>query len=450
MHVGNARTAIFNWLFARHHNGEFVLRIEDTDVERSTLENEKQLLNDLNWLGLNWDEGPYRQSERLEIYKKYAGQLTNDKKAFYCFCTDKELEAKRLRAQEEKRDFLYDGTCRDLSATQVQEKLDAGLSHTIRFKVEPQDIIVPDLIKGEVNIRKGMFGDFVIIRSSGMPVYNFAAAVDDALMEITHIIRAEEHLSNTARQILIYQALGFPVPRFAHTALILAPDGAKLSKRHGATSVREYREKGYLREALLNYLSILGWSPPEEGKDKLSVEELIELFDLTRVSKSSGKFDLDKLNWLNSEYIKEQDIDKKKQLLLPYLKEAYDLSVFSEEEIDKIVELGSNGLDYLRQIQEKVAFFFTKPESVPREWQQEPYLTLIKRFSEEVEKGDLLDEEFFKDTVKKLGKELNLKGKNLFMPIRVFVTGQEHGPDLNGILAILGRKRIQDRLSQWV
>lgn len=450
MHVGNARTAVFNWLYAKRNNGKFILRIEDTDQERSTKENEAKLIEDLKWLGINWDEGPFRQSDRLEIYREYAEKLVKEKKACYCFCTDEELEKKREKAMEEKRHPHYDGTCFKLTEPEIQEKLAKKIPYSIRFKVNQRDVIFNDLIKGEVNIKENMFGDFVIIRSNGMPVYNFAVVIDDALMKITHIIRAEEHLSNTARQILLYEAFGFKAPLFAHTALILAQDGSKLSKRHGATSIDEYRRKGYLPEALFNYLSILGWTPPEEGKDKLSIRELCESFGVEKVAKSSAKFDMQKLNWLNGLYIKETGLAPLKEKLLGYLKEKYILSLYPEDQLNKMLELKLPALGYMEQIQEECAIFFEAPFKSDTPWNKEPYLTLLKRFNEELQKAENPDEKFYQETLKMLGKELKLKGKEIFMPIRIFITGQEHGSDLYITLALIGKQEILKRAAIWL
>ncbi|HCL57368.1 MAG TPA: glutamate--tRNA ligase [Spirochaetia bacterium] len=453
MHVGNARTAIFNWLFARHHNGKFILRIEDTDLERSTRENEEKLIEDLKWLKIDWDEEPVRQSDRTKIYEEYALRLVKEKKAFFCFCTDEVLSSKREKMMAEKKAPHYDGSCSRLSDQEIEENLKKGVPYSIRFKVDQKDIIFQDLIKGEVNIKAGMFGDFVLIRSNKMPVYNFSVVVDDALMKITHVIRAEEHLSNTARQIILYQALGFPVPFFAHTALILADDGSKLSKRHGATSVEEYRKKGYLSDGLFNYLSILGWTPPEEGKDKLSRKELIQFFDTDRVAKSPAKFDLSKLNWLNGEYIKEIPFEELRPVLLSLMGQNYDLFFYNQDEIEKILLLGARSLSYLSQIIKEVELFFISPENISKplsldEWKQEPHTALVKRFYEEVSKAETLNEEFFGTLLKNLGKELGAKGKNLFMPIRLFATGQEHGPDLNTVLTLLGKNKILKIIEQ--
>ena len=279
LHIGGARTALFNWLFARKHNGKLVLRIEDTDTERLKADSVSQILVSLKWLGLNWDEGPevggpngpYFQSQRLEIYKKYVDQLLKEGKAYYCFCTPAELEAQREKQRQAKQPFRYARTCRDLSKEEVEKRLAAGEPHSIRIKI-PVDgtMTVHDLIHGDVEFDLTQFDDFVIVKSNGIPTYNFAVVIDDYLMQITHVLRAEEHLSNTPKQILIYEALGFKVPKFGHMPMILAPDRSKLSKRHGATSVEEFRSQGYLAPAIVNYLTLLGWAPDAE-------QEIIDL-----------------------------------------------------------------------------------------------------------------------------------------------------------------------------
>lgn len=448
MHVGNARTAIFNWLFAKRHGGKFILRIEDTDLDRSTRENEDKLIEDLKWLGLTWDEGPFRQSERMGIYREYAERLVTEKKAFYCFCTDEELEANRAKALEEKRHPHYAGTCRHLTPEQIQKNKEAQKPYSIRFLVNPAEISFTDQIKGPVSFPADMFGDFVIIRSNGMPVYNFAVVVDDALMKITHIIRAEEHLSNTARQILLYQALGFKTPLFAHTALILAQDGSKLSKRHGATSVEEYRKKGYLSEGIFNYLAVLGWSSPD-GKEKMSREELSALFDTDRVSISSAKFDQAKLDWLNGEYLKEAPFEALKPLIQSYLEKVYPISEYQAAELDEIFKLSIRGAGYLEQCVAEAAIFFEAPQTLPEEWKKPEMAQLAARLLEETRKAENPDASFFNETLKNLGKELGLKGKNLFMGARMLATGKEHGPDLYLTLALLGKNRLEKRLLPW-
>ena len=447
MHVGNARTAIFNYLFARHNNGKLILRIEDTDPERSTRENENKLLEDLKWLGVEWDEGPYRQSERINIYKNYAHKLVNEGKAFFCFCTDEELEEKRKRAEQEGRPPHYDGTCKRLTKDEIEERLKKGVSHTVRFKVKPGYIEFEDLIKGNIVMKEGMFGDFVILRSNGMPVYNFAVVVDDALMGVTHIIRAEEHLSNTARQILIYEALGFKTPYFSHTPLILAEDGSKLSKRHGATSVAEYREKGYLPDALFNYLALLGFTP-ESGREKISREEIIKEFDVKRISKSPSKFDINKLNWLNGEYIKDLDKNTLLERLKTFLDEKY-FKDYSETDLDRILILSSGGISYFSQINDNVSIFFNDDFELPLEF-IDKYRKVIDYLKNRLLDYDKVNKDLWKNIIKEIGKEFSLKGKDLFMPIRIMTTGREHGPDIYEVLEILGKERILKRISRWV
>lgn len=446
MHVGNARTAIFNWLYAKRHGGKFILRIEDTDLERSSKENEEKLLEDLQWLGITWDEGPFNQSQRLELYRQYAFKLVEEKKAFYCFCTDEKLEQDRAKALENKEHPHYVGTCKNLSLSQIQSNLEQKIPYTIRFKVDFKEITFEDKIKGLVRFLPDMFGDFVIIRSNNMPVYNFAVVVDDALMKITHIIRAEEHLSNTARQILLYKALGFNLPVFAHTALILAQDGSKLSKRHGATSVEEYKKKGYLPQGIFNYLTLLGWSSPN-GEEKLNPQELSLVFDLDRIALSSAKFDEAKLNWLNGEYLKETPLEKVKPLAINYLKENYPLEQYSKNQIDEIISLSIRGVGYLEQVINEAEIFFKDDFTLPQEWQKPEIAHLGKRLLEEINKEETLDASFFSTLIKNLGKELGLKGKNLFMGSRLLTTGKEQGPDLFLTLALLGKDRLQKRLS---
>jgi glutamyl-tRNA synthetase len=312
LHVGGARTAYFNWLFARQRGGVFVIRSEDTDVVRSTSENETGVLDDLRWLGLAWDEGPdiggpygpYRQSERLSFYSESARDLVARGLAYACFCTDAELEARRALALAAGRPPHYDGHCRDLSEAQRAAYREEGRPESVRFRVAPRDWVLNDLVRGEVRFPAGMVGDFVVLRSSGLPIYNFAAVVDDAAMKISHVIRAEEHLPNTARQLMLYDALGEPAPAFAHVPLILNADRSKMSKRSGeaAVAVGDWRRAGYVADALLSYLSLLGFHPGDD-REILSRTELLEAFTLDRVGRSGSVFDADKLKWVNAHYL---------------------------------------------------------------------------------------------------------------------------------------------------
>src|SRR3954469_20757477 len=319
LHVGNARTALFNWLIARGSHGTFILRIEDTDVERSTRESEAAILRDLRWLGLDWGEGPdvggsrgpYRQSERLHLYQSYAQELLAAGAAYYCFCSTEQLDAEREEAVPAGRPVRYSGTCRQIPLEQAQSRIDGGEQPAVRFRVpEGSDVVFTDVVRGEVRFPGDVIGDPVILRADGTPAYNFAVVVDDALMEITHVIRGEDHISNTPRQVLLYRALGFTPPKFAHLALVMGPDHTPLSKRHGATSVSEFRERGYLPEALTNCLALIGWSPRTDAESTGTAEELLPLEELARrftlenVGHSAGVFDPDKLAWMNRHYMK--------------------------------------------------------------------------------------------------------------------------------------------------
>src|SRR5512144_1080075 len=315
LHVGNARTALFNWLLARGHGGTFILRIEDTDVERSTRESEHGIVDDLRWMGLEWDEGPdvegargpYRQSERLHLYASYAKELVHTGQAYYCFCSATRREAERQAALAAGRPPRYSGRCRSIPREEALARVESGAPAVIRFKVPDQgEVTFRDIVRGEVRFNVEVIGDPVLVRSDGRPAYNFAVVVDDALMEITHVIRGEDHISNTPRQLLLYKALGFKPPQFAHLALVMGPDHTPLSKRHGATSVAEFREKGYLPEALVNYLALIGWSPGE-NEELLPIAELAKRFSLEEVGHSAGIFDEEKLAWVNRHYMKLAD-----------------------------------------------------------------------------------------------------------------------------------------------
>ncbi len=330
LHVGNARTALFNWLLARGAGGTFILRIEDTDVERSTRESESAIVRDLRWLGLDWDEGPdiggahgpYRQSERLHLYQSYATELLSAGAAYYCFCSTAQLDAERQDALANGRPARYAGTCRRLSREQAAARIAAGERPAIRFRVpEERDVVFTDAVRGDVRFQTDVIGDPIIVRADGTPAYNFAVVVDDALMEVTHVVRGEDHISNTPRQILLYEALGFAPPTFAHLSLVMGPDHSPLSKRHGATSVAEFRGKGYLPEALVNYLALIGWSPGG-GDELLPIDELARRFSLEAVGHSAGVFDEEKLAWANRHYLKIADPTRLAELALPYFNEA--------------------------------------------------------------------------------------------------------------------------------
>ncbi|MFH1502404.1 MAG: glutamate--tRNA ligase [Candidatus Eisenbacteria bacterium] len=464
LHVGGARTALFNWLFAKRSGGTFVLRVEDTDSARSTAESERAVLSDLAWLGLEWDEGPdigggrgpYRQSERLDIYREHADRLMDEGLAYLCYCTDPELEAKRKAALASGQDPRYDGTCRELTPAARAANDADGRRPVVRFRTESRDVRVRDLVRGDVEFGSEMLGDFVILRSDGRPTYNFAVVVDDALMEISHVIRAEEHLPNTMRQVLVYEALGFQLPEFAHVSLIVDKDRSKLSKRRGATSVAEFRELGYLPGALVNYLALLGWSPADE-RELFTKRDLVDAFDLSRVSSSPAAFDEDKLDWVNGHHIREEPLSGVVELSRPFA-EAAGLREPSESRFEAMVALVRPRLSRLSDLPGAVSIFFDdawRMEDEAAEALRDPAgLEVVRALLEAIERdaggsaGSPLSCGRFKDLLAGVGKDRGAKGKGLYGPVRAALTGATHGPGLGEIAELLGRERVRGRLAR--
>lgn len=464
LHIGGARSALFNWLFARHYGGKMVVRVEDTDLERSTGEYEEMILDSLRWLGLDWDEGiavggdhgPYRQQERLEIYRPYVDKLLETGQAYHCYCSGEELEAQReeLLARNELPRYL--GNCRNLTSKEREGLCAAGKQPVVRFRVpEGRTLVVDDLVRGRVEFESDGIGDYIIVKSDGIPTYNFAVVLDDALMDITHILRGEEHLSNTPRQILIYEALNFTLPKFAHISLILGEDRSKMSKRHGATSVVQYRQDGYLPEALVNFLALLGWSPEDE-EEIFPVDELISRFSLKRVSKSPAVFNFEKLKWMNAHYIREAPLERITELCLPHIQEAGyiedDLTQERLEWLQQVIATVKEKLEYAAQCPEHVRVFFG--ETVELDDEEEINLVMalettpavLNAFREKALTFAQWNGDTVRQTLKEIGKELDVKGKPLFMAVRVAVSGQSHGPDLNSLLALLGPALVAKRL----
>lgn len=457
LHVGGARTALFNWLFAKHEGGVLVLRIEDTDIERSSSWSEEAVLGDLRWLGLEWDEGPdvggdfgpYRQSERRKLYSDIAGKLLEEGKAFRCYCTDEELESKRKVALAGGLVPQYDGICRGLTEAQMAEQEARGRRPTTRFLGPQEDIVVEDLIRGTVRFPKGMLGDFIILRSDGRPTYNFACAVDDSMMGISHVIRAEEHLPNTMRQVLVYQSLGTGLPAFAHVSLIVGSDRSKLSKRRGATSIAEFREQGYLPDALINYLALLGWSTGDE-REILSRDELVKEFDLSRVSPRPAAFDQDKLTWMNANYIRATSPSELEELARPFA-EAAGIPGSDPDRFAGIVELARENLRTLSDLPHEVAFFFDsmfEMEDDATAWiggdENRDVLRAVRRELEAA--TDPMSQDQFDSLMKRSGKTAGVSGKRLYMPMRAALTGRTHGAALGRIVTILGRRASVSRL----
>ena len=458
LHVGNVRSAFFAWLFARSQQGKFIIRIEDTDQERSKPEYTDLLLNDMEWLGLDWDEGPrvggdygpYLQTERGDTYAIYTKKLLESGNAFKCYCSAEELTAERDLAEAESRPPHYSGRCRSLTEEQ-QKALEAeGREPVIRFKVYEEDTLLKDMIKGDVVFPKGMVGDFVIVRANGIPVYNYAVVIDDLTMKITHVLRADEHLSNTVRQQMIYKALNEPEPRFGHMALVLGEDRQKLSKRHGATSIEEFRRLGYLPEALCNALVLLGWSSPT-AEEIMPISTMIEQFDINRVSASPSVFDFKRLNWISKHYIADTDLDRIVDLCTPYLLEkSYDLS--DKTYLKSVIAVVRGNCEHLSQVTDYVDYFFTEDYIVDTEIKEllatEEAQQVVGSFKKALEaETRVIDKEVYKELTTIVKEETGLGGKKLFMPIRGALTGKAHGPEMFLVLPILGKDRAVKRLS---
>ncbi|NPA32000.1 MAG: glutamate--tRNA ligase [Aquificae bacterium] len=452
LHLGNARTAIFSYLFARHHGGDFILRIEDTDKERSKKEYEESLIEDLAWLGIEWDEF-YRQSERFDLYSEYAQKLLKSGHAYPCFCTPEEIEKEREEARKKGVPYRYSGRCRHLSPDEVEKLKKEGKPFAIRFKV-PQNrtVVFEDLVKGHIAINTDDFGDFVIVRSDGSPTYNFVVVVDDALMGITHVIRGEDHIPNTPKQILVYEALGFEVPKFAHLPVILGEDRSKLSKRHGAVSVRAYREEGYMPEALFNYLCLLGWSPPEEGREIFSKEELIKLFELKDVNDSPAVFNKEKLRWMNSVYIREIiPLDTLLERAIPFLERAgYDVS--DKEYVKKVLEHTRDSFDTLSEMTERLRpFFVDEFEIEPELWaflDDEKAIEVLELFLKKIDEKKPSTPEEVKKLAKEIQKTLRVKPPKIWKPLRIALTGETEGVGIDILIALLPEEKIRKRIKR--
>jgi nondiscriminating glutamyl-tRNA synthetase len=449
LHVGNARTALFNWLLARGSGGTFILRIEDTDIERSTRDAEAAILRDLRWLGLEWDEGPddggtcgpYRQSERLHLYQSYAKELLGADAAYYCFCSTAQLETERQEAVAAGRPNRYAGTCRRLSRDQAAERIAAGERPAIRFRVpEARDVVFNDVVRGDVRFHTDVIGDPVLVRADGHPAYNFAVVIDDALMEITHVIRGEDHISNTPRQILLYEALGFTPPVFAHLALVMGADHSPLSKRHGATSVAEFRAKGYLPEALVNYLALIGWSPGNDD-ELLPIDELAKRFALEHVGHSAGMFDEEKLAWVNRHYLKLADSMRLAELSLPYF-QAARLAMSPDraglEFLASAMPMASASVDRLSQVPARLAFLFDydadnvlRDPRLLEEMRSGAARAVVTTLADVLAESPRLDREGFRAAASTVKARSEQKGKALFHPIRVALTGRAEGPELD-------------------
>ncbi len=455
LHVGGARTALFNWLFTRNQGGDYILRIEDTDFNRSADQYTEQIKSALDWLGLNWDEGPdvggphepYHQSQRLDRYKEVADELMKRGVVYPCYCTAEELEAERERQRARREPPRYSGRCRNLSEAE-KEKFEAeGRDYAYRYRIPEKPATVKDIAKGEVSFPPDQVGDFIVIKSNGSPAYNFAVVVDDHDMGITHVVRGDDHLSNTPRQIYLYEEMGWQPPKWCHLAMILGSDGERLSKRHGATDVEEYREKGFLPEAMVNALALLGWSPPD-GVEVKDVDELIEAFSLERVNKSASRFDFDKVRYLNGQHLRALPATEICERLEDFLPES--LTKNDRENLPEIVELLREQLELLTDFAPLYETYFVdfSPEPSAVKWLAEQdgaleVVTVLKKHVEAAQSFSLADVE---SLIKAAGDELEQSGADLYKPMRVAVTGQLEGPEFHRLMVPLGRQRCLDRI----
>ncbi len=474
LHVGNARTALFNWLFARQQGGTMILRIEDTDLERSEARYEQQLLDDLKWMGINWDEGPdvggpfppYRQSDKIDVYREHAERLVAEGKAYYCFCSQAELDAYREQALKDHRPPIYPGTCRNIDPAEAKRRRESGEAAAIRLRIPERPIRFHDIVHGEVEFSNEVVSDPIILRSSGVPVYNYVVVVDDAEMQITHVIRGDDHLSNTPKQVALYEALGWPVPEFAHLSTILGPDRERLSKRHGATSIASFREMGVLPEALVNYIALLGWAPTGGTREIFRPEELVKEFDLRRVTPSPAIFDFEKLYWLNRHYIKEAAPHRIAKLArqywdrmmieriaqrvgMPKIDPKHVAQWGASNEVDewlsKVTALVVPSVNKLDELPKRGEVFFgydaaaalANPDNAEVLAAPKTNDVLTAFTTRVANESAPLTAERFKAIVNEVKTETGVKGKDLFHPIRIVVTGTHSGPEFDKLIPLI-------------
>lgn len=465
IHIGNMRTALFNWLVTKQKDGELVLRIEDTDQARSTKEFEDIIIQEMEWLGLDADEGvgiggdlgPYRQTERIDIYQEYADKLLESGHAYKCYCTKEELDEMRQKAIDNDEMPRYDGSCRNLSEEERKAYEAEGRESVLRFKLPEaeREIIVEDLIRGDVSFSSSVLDDFIIFKSDGMPTYNFAVVIDDALMKISHVVRGEDHLSNTPKQILIYEALNFELPKFAHLPLILDENKAKLKKRgKDSVYIGEFREQGYLPEALFNFMALLGWSSGDE-EEILSQEEIIDRFAIEDVNKSGAVFDREKLNWMNGKYIRAAELDRIVELSLPFLLESglvdEEYIANNREWLSEVIDETRTGVDYLSQIPEEAELFLTEiefeePAEAAEEFKGDDVKLVFETLKEKAFAREELTAEAVGEIFKELKNELDVGGRIIYHPTRLAITGKGSGPEMTSVISIFGAAEVARRL----
>ncbi len=463
LHIGGLRTALFNYLFARHHGGKFILRIEDTDQTRKVEGAVDNLINILNYMGLDFDEGPviggeygpYYQSQRLDIYHKYINELLESGGAYYSFETPEELNEMRKVQQIQGLNTMYDRSARNLTKNEIEKKLREGIPHVTRLKVPlDSEIEFNDQIRGKVKIESNLIDDQVLMKSDGFPTYHFANVIDDHLMEISHVIRGEEWLTSVPKHILLYNAFGWEIPKMAHVPLILNRDKTKLSKRQGDVATEEFLKKGYLKEALLNFIALLGWNPGEGNNTEIfSLDELIRLFTIEKVNSSGAIFDLDKLNWMNAEYIKNYDIHKLVELSIPYLNTSgYDTA--DKDKLIRVLNAVKTYIDKLDDISNSARIYYNDSFILTEEQKalikSDSSRKALENLISGIQKDNEMSSDKFKSLLSAIQKETGIKGKALYQPIRLALTGEEHGPELGLIAYVLGKEEVITRLKAYM
>ncbi len=456
LHLGNIRTALFNFLFAKRHGGKFILRVEDTDLQRSKQEYRDAMMEDLLWMGIRWDEGPgvegpygpYEQSKRLPIYQKYVNQLIQEGKAYYCYVTEEETEDMKRIARAEHKPPRFDNRGRNFTKDEIEKRKVRGIKPTVRFKIENPQLKMTDLIRGEVHFNLDeMVGDFVIVRADGSPTFHLAVCVDDGLMKITHVIRGEDHLSNTPKHILLLRAMGFEPPQYGHLSLIHGEGGEPLSKRLESVSVKEFRKKGILPHALANYIALLGWAPGD-NREIFNWEELQKVFDLNQVNKSASIYDPKKLDWVNGQHLRSLSDEEFSKYALAYLK-SQKLLKYDETLVHEILPVFKDNIERLEQLPERLKilddqFEYENKPIIQTKEAKDVFKIAIKALAD----LPALTEASFDHWMEAIKPNVLVKGKNLFMPIRIALTGKEHGPELKKLFHILGKERLQNRLNR--
>ena len=459
LHIGGARTALFNYYFAKRNKGKFILRIEDTDRDRLKEDSVEQILSSMKWLGMDWDEGPIYQSDRLDIYRKEVQRLLDEGKAYYCFCTEADIEKDREKQRKLRLPFRYSGRCLKLTEEEVEKNLREGKPYVVRIKTPREGTTeVEDMIRGKVSFDNSQMDDYIILKSNGIATYNFACVVDDYQMKITHVIRAEEHLSNTPKQVLMYRALGYDIPQFAHISMILAPDRSKLSKRHGATSVEEFREKGYLNEALVNYLTLLGWSPGED-EEIFRMEDTINKFSLDKVSKTAAIYDVEKLTWMNGVYLRELDLDYITKEAIPFLIEKGLIEEDDVQEnyeyIKRVVDAVREKVKLLPEIADASEYFFKDiegydPKGVKKRFRKEGVAEILEEGKVVLAKAPSFDVETVEKVYRDLIDELGIKGGDIIHPTRLAISGRTVETGLFDIISVLGKEACIERIDRAI